>query len=118
MKPLDKAIICRKGEKVGHTHTHTHHTTPHHTHTHHTTHTHTHTTPHTHTHTHTAHTPHTHTAHTPHTHTPLKHTLAHTPLQIAALHQRMQDMTHAAYLCGTNVICYQEAWSEFVRLSL
>ena len=32
--------------------------------------------------------------------------------QIAALHQRMQDITHAAYLCGTNVICYQEAWSE------
>lgn len=31
--------------------------------------------------------------------------------QIAALHQRMQDITHAAYLCGTNVICYQEAWT-------
>ncbi len=89
-----------------HTHTHTSRTHPSHTHLTHTP------------HTHTAHTPHTHTAHTPHTHTPLKHTLAHTPLQIAALHQRMQDMTHAAYLCGTNVICYQEAWSEFVRLSL
>ena len=35
------------------------------------------------------------------------------PVQIAALHQRMQDITHAAYLCGTNVICYQEAWSKY-----
>lgn len=33
--------------------------------------------------------------------------------QIEALHQRVvTDMTEAAYLCGTNVVCYQEAWSK------
>lgn len=32
--------------------------------------------------------------------------------QIEALHQRvLREMTEAAYLCGTNVICYQEAWT-------
>lgn len=33
--------------------------------------------------------------------------------QVEALHQRiLHEITEAAYLCGTNVICYQEAWSE------
>ncbi len=34
-------------------------------------------------------------------------------MQIAALHERIGEMTKAAYLCGTNVICYQEAWGKF-----
>ena len=32
-------------------------------------------------------------------------------MQIAALHQRIGDITLAAYYAGTNVLCYQEAWS-------
>ena len=31
--------------------------------------------------------------------------------QRAAIHARIQDITHAAHLCGVNVICYQECWS-------
>ena len=33
-------------------------------------------------------------------------------VQRAAIVERLQEMTHAAYLCGVNVICYQEACSE------
>ena len=32
--------------------------------------------------------------------------------QRAAIVERLKEMTHAAYLCGVNVLCYQEACSE------
>lgn len=32
------------------------------------------------------------------------------PKQLEALHQRIGTLIHAAYLCGCNIICLQEAW--------
>ena len=38
----------------------------------------------------------------------------HACVQRAAIVERLQEMTRAAYLCGVNVLCYQEACSESV----
>ena len=40
--------------------------------------------------------------------------LIHLLTQRNALYDRIKEITHTAWLCGVNVICYQEAWSELV----
>lgn len=37
--------------------------------------------------------------------------------QRAALHDKITHMTEAAADCGVNVLCYQEAWSEYKVMS-
>ena len=32
--------------------------------------------------------------------------------------ERLQEITHAAYLCGVNVLCYQEACSELYLMPI
>ena len=44
----------------------------------------------------------------------MKYFLIHFLTQRDALYDRIKEITHTAWLCGVNVICYQEAWSELV----
>lgn len=41
--------------------------------------------------------------------------------QVAALHRRIEEIVGVAAMCGVNIVCFQEAWSEyflwFFRLS-
>lgn len=46
----------------------------------------------------------------------VKETTAPIAEQRAALHARISQMTEAAALCGVNIICFQEAWSESMNL--
>lgn len=39
-------------------------------------------------------------------------TTAPVGVQRSALHNKISRITEAAALCGVNVLCYQEAWSE------
>ena len=32
--------------------------------------------------------------------------------QITALHKRIGEMVDVAAMCGVNIVCFQEAWSE------
>lgn len=45
----------------------------------------------------------------------VKETTAPIAEQRAALHARISCMTEAAALCGVNIICFQEAWSESIH---
>lgn len=35
------------------------------------------------------------------------------PPQINAMHSRVGEILEVAAMCGVNVVCFQEAWSEF-----
>ncbi|OXB64664.1 hypothetical protein ASZ78_008740 [Callipepla squamata] len=39
-------------------------------------------------------------------------------LHVAALHRRIEEMVEVAAMCGVNIICFQEAWSEYFLLVL
>lgn len=43
-------------------------------------------------------------------------TTAPVSVQRTALHNKISRITEAAALCGVNVLCYQEAWSEYAPL--
>lgn len=32
--------------------------------------------------------------------------------QVAALHGRIAEMVEVAAMCGVNIVCFQETWSE------
>lgn len=32
---------------------------------------------------------------------------------MAALHKRIEEIVEVAALCGVNIVCFQEAWSEY-----
>lgn len=36
----------------------------------------------------------------------------HSSLQISALHSRVGEIVEVAAMCGVNIVCFQEAWSE------
>lgn len=35
--------------------------------------------------------------------------------QITALHKRVGEMVEVAAMCGVNIVCFQEAWSEYTQ---
>lgn len=35
--------------------------------------------------------------------------------QITALHKRVGEMVEVAAMCGVNIVCFQEAWSEYTN---
>lgn len=37
--------------------------------------------------------------------------------QITALHKRVGEMVEVAAMCGVNIVCFQEAWSEYTNIS-
>lgn len=45
-------------------------------------------------------------------------TTAPVSVQRTALHSKISRITEAAALCGVNVLCYQEAWSEYLDLGM
>lgn len=36
------------------------------------------------------------------------------PPQVTALHNRVGEILEVAAMCGVNIVCFQETWSEFV----
>lgn len=32
--------------------------------------------------------------------------------QVAAMHSRIAEMVEVAAMCGVNIVCFQETWSE------